>query len=280
MKRIISIQDVSALGKCSLTVALPIISAMGIECAVVPTAVLSTHTQFAGFTFCDLTDEMEPIADHWKAQDFHFDAIYTGYLGSFRQMELVEELFRRFDHPGMVKVVDPVIGDNGKFYVGFDPKFARRMAGLCGHADVIVPNMTEAAFLLDRPCRAERICEEKYVRDLLERLADLGCPKVVVTGVSFEKGKYGAAAWDAEKGEFFTCFGEEQPGTFHGTGDIFSAVLFSMLVKGDTFQEALRMSVDFTVESIRQTLRNPDHIAYGVEFERALPLLFAKNAQD
>ena len=280
MKRVLSVQDISCLGKCSLTVALPIISAAGLEGAILPTAVLSVHTWFKSFTFHDLTGEIEPIMSNWQENGFDFDGISTGYLGSFRQMELVEELFRRFDHPGMLKVVDPVIGDNGKFYVGFDPKFARRMAVLCGHADVIVPNMTEAAFLLDRPCREGRICEEKYVRELLRRLADLGCPKVVITGVSFEKGKYGAAAWDAEKEEFFTCFGEEQPGTFHGTGDIFSAVLFSMLVKGDTFQEALQMSVDFTVESIRQTLRNPDHIAYGVEFEKALPLLFEKNAQD
>ena len=280
MKRVLTIQDISCVGRCSLTVALPIISAMGSECAILPTAVLSTHTMFSGFTFCDLTGEIAPIAAHWKKENLKFDAVYTGYLGSFQQLKLVGELIDDFKTPDNVIFIDPVMADNGKLYPGFTPEFAREMARFCAKADVIVPNMTEAAFLLDRPCRAERICEEKYVRDLLERLADLGCPKVVVTGVSFEKGKYGAAAWDAEKGEFFTCFGEEQPGTFHGTGDIFSAVLFSMLVKGDTFQQALQMSVDFTVESIRQTLRNPDHIAYGVEFERALPLLFAKNAQD
>ena len=142
MKRIVSIQDVSALGKCSLTVALPIISAMGIECAVVPTAVLSTHTQFQGWTFHDLTDEMEPIADHWKQQRIGFDGIATGYLGSFRQIELVEELFREFDHPGMLRFVDPAMGDNGTLYVGFDESFARRMGELPLHkteADEYLP---------------------------------------------------------------------------------------------------------------------------------------------
>ena len=272
MKRVLSVQDISCLGKCSLTVALPIISAAGLEGAILPTAVLSVHTWFKSFTFHDLTGEMEPIAANWRENGFSFDGISTGYLGSFRQMELVEHLFQQFDHPGMLKLVDPVIGDNGKFYVGFDHKFARRMAELCGHADVIVPNLTETAFLLGEPYRGGD-CDEKHVRDLLKRLADLGTPRVVITGVRYEPGRCGAAAWDAEKEEYFACFGEEQPGTFHGTGDIFSAVLFSMLVKGKSFQQALQTSVDFTVESIRLTLENPDHIPYGVEFERALHML-------
>ncbi|MBR7190149.1 MAG: bifunctional hydroxymethylpyrimidine kinase/phosphomethylpyrimidine kinase, partial [Oscillospiraceae bacterium] len=152
MKRIISIQDISALGKCSLTVALPIISAMGVECAVVPTAVLSTHTQFTGFTFHDLTDEMEPIADHWKREGFRFDAVYTGYLGSFRQVDIVKRYFRDFGEGAKI-IVDPAMADNGKLYAGFGPEFPAKMAELLAGADLLLPNLTEACFLLDEEYR-------------------------------------------------------------------------------------------------------------------------------
>jgi pyridoxine kinase len=275
MKRVLSVQDISCLGKCSLTVALPVISAAGIETAILPTAVLSVHTWFKSFTFHDLTDELSPICRNWKEHNFGFDGISTGYLGSFRQIELVEETFEMFDRPGMLKLVDPVLGDYGKFYVGFDDKFARRMGQLCGKADVIVPNLTEASFMLGEEYKGG-LCDEKYIRELLKRLADLGTPNVVLTGVSYEKGKYGVAAWNAEKEEYSTYFGEEQPGSFHGTGDLFSAALFSALVSGQPMSQALETAVEFTVESIRMTLQNPDHIPYGVEFERAIPLLLRK----
>ena len=275
MKRVLSVQDISCLGKCSLTVALPVISAAGIETAILPTAVLSVHTWFKSFTFHDLTDEITPICKNWQEHDFGFDGIATGYLGSFRQIELVEEVFAMFDKPGILKLVDPVLGDHGKFYVGFDNKFAKRMGQLCGKADVIVPNLTEASFMLDEEYKNGHY-DEKKIRELLKRLADLGCPNVVLTGVSYEKGKYGVAAWNAEKEEYSTYFGEEQPGTFHGTGDLFSAALFAALISGQQMYKALETAVEFTVESIRRTLENPEHVPYGVEFERAIPLLLRK----
>lgn len=275
MKRVLSIQDISCLGKCSLTEALPVISAAGIETAILPTAVLSVHTWFKSFTFHDLTDEIAPICKNWKENNFGFDGISTGYLGSFRQIELVEEAFAMFDKPGMLKLVDPVLGDNGKFYVGFDSKFAKRMTQLCGKADVIVPNLTEVAFMLGEEYRGFGY-DEKYIQEILKRLADLGCPNVVITGVSYEKGRYGVAAWDAEKSEYMTYFGEEQPGSFHGTGDLFSAALFAALISEQNMLQALETAVEFTVESIRLTLQNPDHIPYGVEFERAIPFLLRK----
>ena len=275
MKRVLSVQDISCLGKCSLTVALPVISAAGIETAILPTAVLSVHTWFKSFTFHDLTDEISPICKNWQEHDFGFDGIATGYLGSFRQIELVEEVFAMFDKPEMLKLVDPVLGDHGKFYVGFDNKFAKRMGQLCGKADVIVPNLTEASFMLGEEYKNGHY-DEKKIQELLKRLADLGCPNVVLTGVTYEKGKYGVAAWNAEKGEYSTYFGEEQPGTFHGTGDLFSAALFAALISGQQMHKALETAVEFTVESIRKTLETPDHIPYGVEFERAIPLLLRK----
>ena len=149
MKRVVSIQDISCLGKCSLTVALPIISAMGVETCVVPTAVLSTHTGgFSGFTFHDLTQEVAPIADHWAKEGISFDAIYTGYLGSFEQIHLVSQFFDRFGGQDTLIYVDPAMADNGVLYTGFTPEFAKEMGKLCGKADVIVPNLTEASFML------------------------------------------------------------------------------------------------------------------------------------
>ena len=275
MQRVLSIQDISCLGKCSLTVALPVISAAGIETAILPTAVLSVHTWFDSFTFHDLTDEIDPICRNWQEHKFGFDGISTGYLGSFKQIELVEDIFARFDTPGMLKLVDPVLGDHGKFYVGFDPKFAKRMGQLCGKADVIVPNLTEAAFMLGEEYKGGHY-DEKYIQELMKRLADLGAPNVVITVVSYEKGKYGVAAWNAEKEEYTTYFGEEQPGSFHGTGDLFSAALFSALICKQPMLQALETAVEFTVESIKCTLQNPDHIPYGVEFERAIPVLLLK----
>ena len=153
MKRIVTIQDISCVGKCSLTVALPIISAMGVEAAVVPTAVLSTHTMFKGFTFRDLTEDIQPISAHWEKENFGFDAIYTGYLGSFEQLQLMSEFFDTYKTKDNVIFVDSVMGDYGKLYTGFTPEFAAEMAKLCGKADIIVPNMTEAAYMLNIPSR-------------------------------------------------------------------------------------------------------------------------------
>ena len=154
MKKVVTLQDISCVGKCSLTVALPVISAMGIETAVIPTAVLSTHTMFQGFTFHDLTSEITPILEHWKKEGFSFDALYTGYLGSFEQLDLAAKLFEEFGQ-GKMKIVDPCMADNGQLYAGFTPEFAKAMTKLCAKADIICPNMTEASFLLDIPYQEE-----------------------------------------------------------------------------------------------------------------------------
>lgn len=170
MKRVVTIQDVSCIGKCSATVALPIISVMGSECAVVPTAVLSTHTMFQGFTFRDLTCDISGIVEHWKKENFKFDSIYTGYLGSFEQLQLVSDFIDTFKTDSTSVIIDPVMADNGKLYPGFTPEFAVAMGKLCGKADVIVPNLTEAAFMLEEPYRGSGY-DEAWVKDhlLLEK---------------------------------------------------------------------------------------------------------------
>lgn len=275
MKRIVTIQDISCVGKCSLTVALPIISAMGVECAVLPTAVLSTHTMFKNFTFRDLTCDIAPIAAHWKAEKIDFDAIYTGYLGSFEQLKLVSEFIDAFRTPENLVFIDPVMADNGRLYPGFTPEFARAMAGLCGKADVIVPNLTEAAFLLDRPYRAGGY-EEADIRDLLKRLAGLGAKNAVLTGVSFSPGELGVMGYRAEKDEFFSYFHRRIDVSFHGTGDIFSSTAVGALMRGFPLEKALALAADYTVDCIEGTMNSPDHVQYGVEFERAIPKLLER----
>ncbi len=276
MKRILTVQDISCVGKCSLTVALPIISAMGIECAILPTAVLSTHTMFRGYTFRDLTDDLDGIIDHWVAEGLDFSAVYTGYLGSQRQLDIVSRLFDI--HKDGFRVVDPVMADNGRLYPGFTEEFAREMAKLCGKADIILPNMTEASFMLGVPYPGENY-DEAYVRDMLKKLAALGPKIAVLTGVSLEAGKLGAMAYDSEADEYFYYCREHLPAAFHGTGDIFASAFTGALVRGGDYKEALRVAADYTVECIALTLKNPDHVNYGVEFERAIPYLCERIAR-
>lgn len=267
-KRILSVQDISCVGKCSLTVALPIISAFGIEAGIMPTATLSTHTAFKNFTFRDLTDDIEPICNHWLEQKIDFDAIYTGYLGSKRQIDLVLDIFKSFGE-GKLKFVDPAMGDNGKLYVGFDVEFAHEMAKLCAHADIIVPNLTEACFMLDKPYISEGY-DEEYVKDILISLTNLGCKKAVLTGIGFESDKLGCYGYDSESGEFFYDYNDKKSQSFHGTGDIFASVCFSSLVNGKSLPEASAIAADFVCDSIDATLSDEKPIWYGVHFEKVL----------
>ena len=184
MNRIITIQDISCLGKCSLTVALPLISAMGVECAVIPTAVLSTHTAFKGFTFRDLTSDIQKIADHWKSEQIHFDAIYTGYLGTIEQIDLVSKFIDNFSDRGALTIVDPCMADNGKLYTGVTKEFAARMATLCEKANIITPNMTEASFLLDIPF-IEKGYDENFIENIAIKLFELGSKKIILKGIVF-----------------------------------------------------------------------------------------------
>ena len=271
MKRIVTIQDVSCVGKCSLTVALPIISAEGVEAAVIPTAVLSTHTMFKNFTFHDLTGEIKPIMNHWKQEGFTFDGIYTGYLGSIEQLDLAASLFEQFGKNSTI-LVDPCMADNGALYVGFDQKFADSMAKLCGKADIICPNLTEASYLLHQPYVASGY-DEAYVQKTLQKLTDLGSNIAVLTGISLEPGKLGIYAYNKQENRYFQYYSEELPQHFHGTGDIWASSFFGALIRDKGMEESLRIATDYVCECIRVTLQEPDHNTYGVNFEQAIPYL-------
>jgi len=266
LKKVATIQDISCVGKCSLTVALPLISAMGVECAIIPTAVLSTHTAFKeGWTFRDLTSDITPILDHWKREKFAFDALYSGYLGSFEQIELVKKMYADFGKNAL-KVVDPCMADNGKLYHGFTPEFALHMAKLCAHADIIVPNLTEASFMLNRPYKAA--FSQSEVEEILRSLHKLGAKKVVLKGVSFEEGRLGIASFDGVNTRYY--FHEKVAQSFHGTGDIFASVLVGALVREKSLEEAYKMAGNFVVSCIKETLRHSDHNTYGVDFESCI----------
>ena len=269
MKRIITIQDISCVGRCSLTVALPIISAAGVECGVLPTAVLSTHTAFDKFTFCDLTDEIEPISKTFSELNIDFDCIYTGYLGSFRQLALVDDFIASHKKENTMVVIDPAMADNGKLYHGFTPEFAKAMANLVRHADLVVPNLTEACFMLDIPYTEEY--DEDYIKDILVRLTKLGAKRAALTGVSFDKDKLGAYSYDSETGKFFYYANNLLPVRYHGTGDIFASAAVGALMRGQSVENALSVAVDYTHECIKLTMEDENRRTYGVNFEEAIP---------
>ena len=272
MKRIVTIQDISCIGKCSLTVALPIISAMGIETAIVPTAILSTHTQFQGVTFRDLTDDMEPIKDHWQKEGFGFQAIYTGYLGSERQIALVEDYIKTFKNSDTKVVIDPVMADNGKLYSGFDEHFPEKMAKLCSHADVILPNLSEAALMLGVEYPGED-ADPAVTKKLLEGLSKLGAGTIVITGVTLKDGSFGFMGLDVAKKEFFEYGNPKIPYRSHGTGDIFASTFVGGITRGLGTFDALKLAADYVRACIKNTYEDPEHVNYAVNFEAELPWL-------
>lgn len=271
MKRIVTVQDISCVGKCSLTVALPIISAMGVEASILPTAVLSTHTMFQGFTYKDLTDQIKPITDHWKKEKMEFSAIYTGYLGSFEQIDLMKEMFDQFKTEQTVLFVDPAMADNGKLYPAFDEAFATHMATLCAKADITVPNITEACFMTGMEYRTEY--DEAYIKELLDRMSALGAKITVLTGVSFESGKTGVMGYDSRTKEYYYYSHDKIDVSYHGTGDIFSSTCIGAMMNEMNWKEAMKVAADYTAECIRITMKDPSEPWYGVNFEQAIPYL-------
>lgn len=274
-KRALVVQDISCVGKCSLTVVLPILSAAGVETSVLPTSILSTHTGgFGKPTFRDLTADIPAITAHWKSFGLTFDAIGTGYLGSAEQVEQMLTLFDEFGADAL-KLVDPVMADHGKLYSGFTSDFPAEMAKLCEKADLIVPNFTEAALLLGEDYVAGPYTRE-YAEGLILRLANrFPGSSIVLTGVQFDEENLGAATYGRASGLVSFVFSPRVPGHFHGTGDIFAAALLSALLAGKTLPEAAQIAADFTARSIALSDHSRES-KYGVRFEAALPALMVE----
>ncbi|MBC2724207.1 pyridoxamine kinase [Desulfosporosinus sp.] len=272
-KRVAAIHDISCVGRCSLTVALPILSAAGFDTSVLPTAILSTHTGgFEGFTYRDLTEDIKPISDHWQSLNLNFNALYSGFLGSFEQIDLVADLFDTFRRNDTLVMVDPVMADNGVLYSIYSPEMAKGMTKLCAKADIIVPNLTEAAFLLEEEYVGENYSQE-YIESTLKKLSSLGAKKVVLSGVSFEKDKLGAAAFDSNTGKVSYAFNDKIEGYFHGTGDVFGSALLSALLNDFPLEKAVQIAVDYTHRCISLTHEAGLEKRYGVCFEKAIPYL-------
>lgn len=269
--KILTVQDISCVGQCSLTVALPIISACGIETCVLPSAVLSTHTAgFTGYTFRDLTDDMPKITDHWVREGIRFDAVYTGYLGSTRQIDYVADIFSRVASENCLKIVDPAMADNGKLYPGFDAAFVDAMKTLCAKADYVIPNITEACMLTDMEYRTTY--DREYIDAILERLSALGCRNVIFTGVSYTEGKTGVVVY--ENGLYSYYEHDKLSNSCHGTGDIYASAFVGAIVRGKTACEAAKIAADYTVECIKATAEEDNHW-YGAKFEPVLSKLIA-----
>ena len=271
--RVAAIHDMSGFGRCSLTVAIPILSTMGIQCCPLPTAFLSTHTGgFEGFTFLDMTDELPKVAAHWKSLGLGFQAVYSGFLGSERQIAIVEDFLREFRDPDTVAVIDPVMGDHGAVYQTYTPAMCAGMARLAELADVITPNLTEAALLLDIPY-GELPVGEAGCREIVERLSLDGRRSVVLTGASTAPELTGAMCFDARTGRTEAVQTRRVPQEFHGTGDVFASVLTGALVQGATLPDAARQAVDFVRACAERTARAGIPMREGVEFEPLLGLL-------
>ena len=254
--RVAAIHDLSGFGRCSLTVAIPILSAMGVQCCPLPTAFLSTHTGgFEGFTFLDMTDELPRAAAHWKSLGLDFQAVYSGFLGSERQIGIVADFIRDFRSAGTVAVVDPVMGDHGKVYQTYTPAMCAGMSRLTELADVITPNLTEAALLLGVPY-GDLPGGEDGCREIVERLSLNGKRSVVLTGASTAPELIGAMCFDARTGQTEAVQTRRVPREFHGTGDVFTSVLTGALVRGDSLPQAARQAVDF-VRACAERPRRP-----------------------
>lgn len=272
-KKLLTIQDISCVGQCSLTVALPIVSACGIETAILPSSVLSNHTApgFSAWTFHDLTEEMPKILDRWLKEGIRFDAFYTGYV-SKSQVPYILDIMEKAANPGALRIIDPAMADNGKLYAGFDNDFPKEMAKLVKGADFILPNLTEASFLLEIPYVGEDY-DRPYIEKVMKDLYALGAKNVILTGVSFEKEKLGIAVYNGATFDYY--FTERLNASMHGTGDVYASAFTGSLMRGKSPLESASIAADFVVESMKKTIGDEKHW-YGVKFEKAIPYLVGR----
>lgn len=268
-KRILTMQDISCFGQCSLTVALPILSACGVETVILPSAVLSTHTGgFTDFTFRDLSDDIPAISAHWQKEGIDFDAIYTGYLGSIKQIDMVKDLFAKHTRVGGVKIVDPAMADNGKLYYGFDQAYADAMATLCSEADLVLPNITESCFMTG--FEYKEAYDEEYVVLLLKALEDKGMKNVILTGISYSADTTGVVVKLGKDIQYYSH--KRIPVGSHGTGDVFASAFSGALLNGKSEFESAKIAAEYTLRCIENTQGDENH-RYGVKFETAIPYL-------
>ena len=268
--RVLAINDISCVGKCSLSVSLPILSACGVTCDVLPTAILSTHTGgFSGYTFRDLTSDIPDILQHWKSLGMRFDFIYSGYLGSEEQIALVSQIKREFLAENGKFIVDPVMGDSGKLYAGFSESYVEKMRELCREADYILPNLTEACYLAGAPY-------PHFSEAVMQNLSKL-CPRPIVTGIHQKNNVL--VAYAGESGKMETYSSENVEGFFCGAGDVFASAFVGALARGKTETQAIVLATDFTTAAIRRSALEVSDKRYGLNFEAEI-FTFLKNLNE
>lgn len=271
-KKILTIQDISCYGQCSITVALPIISAFGIETAVLPSAVLSTHTAgFSGYTFRDLTEDLPEIQKHWEKEDIYFDAIYTGYIGSIKQLDYIKKIISSRLKPGGVVFVDPAMADYGEFYYGFDQTFADKMGELCKLGDYVLPNTTEACYLLHKPWKPDFSKEE--ILEISDELSSFTKKHIILKGDTHQEGQLGMIVSDKIASETKFVFNDKIDHISHGTGDVFASAFVGSSMLGKSPESSAKIAGEFTKKAIEQTIDDPNH-KYGVKFEKVIPEIY------
>ena len=265
-KKILTVQDISCVGQCSLTVALPILSVCGLETCILPSAILSTHSVgFQGYAFRDLTDDMPKIQKHWQREGIEFDAIYTGYLGNIKQIDHVKQIFSSMGKSECIRFVDPVMADSGILYPGFDETYVEAMKDLCRSADVILPNIAEACLLTGVDYREEY--DKSYVEGMVQKLSEFGPKSIILTGVGYAPEKTGVVIYENNLLHYYEH--EKIRTTCHGTGDIFASVFVGAVMNGLCTAQAAKVAADFTLLCIVNTQEDKSHW-YGVKFETAL----------
>ena len=274
--RIAVIQDLSCVGRCSLGVAMSVLPAMGLEVAALPTALLSTHTAFEGFTFVDLSGDMERIMAHWRALNLRFDAIYIGYLGSIRLIELAERFISLFRANGAPVILDPAFGDNGALYAGFDGTYVARLRALCSHADVILPNLTEACFLLDMPWEDSAECAER-ARTAAHGLLGDRLRNVLITSCRFDGDQTGLICAGADD---FVYPHDRLALSCPGSGDLFASVFAGLMTLSRGIRASACIAADFTRDCIEYSMNCGDHRWYGVDFEPMLGALIRRIGEE
>lgn len=271
-KKIALINDMSCIGRCSLTAAIPIISACGFQSVPLPTGIFSAHTEFDGFVCADMTKNLQNFADHWKKIGIRFDAVCTGFLASKEQAEIVKRFMIDFKKSDTVCIVDPVMGDNGSFYNGIDESFVDEMRFLCSMADIITPNVTEAQMIAGVDCVSAPYSAD-HIKELLIRLRGLGTGKIVITGIENEDGQIGCAVYDSYTRKANMFFTPKSEGRFPGAGDVFTAALTSAFMKGIEFSDAVQIAMTFTCDCVEKTALTDEPRSFGLQFETQIDKL-------
>ena len=272
-KKILTIQDISCYGQCSITVALPTLSAWGYETAILPSAVLSTHTGgFKGFTVHDLSNEIPKIINHWKQECIKYDVLYSGYLGEVQHIDLVIQIKKELLNKDGVFVLDPVMGDNGKLYPAFDENYVKALRRLVKEADIILPNLTEACFLTDSKYLEKY--DEQYIKDIIDKLLDNGAKKIVLTGISYEEGMTGVVIYDENGYQYYKH--EKIAKSYHGTGDVYASTFLGAYLNNNNIYKSAQVAASFVVKAIKNTIDDKNH-NYGVKFEPLLADFISNN---